>query len=462
VRLAHIQGASQILVFLPFILLWIVAAFGTVASLFRGAKRLSRWLSAPLLGASLFLGLSYGWASPDISRTLTEMLLPGGIAFLAAGALMGWNGVVVMGVAFALSWGILALGMGLMFGWRALGYGDSGSIDLGQLLQDFSALTQAHALPWQINNDWSVVGASVILLSYLVLNVMFLEPYLGDAARYFSAAPGNVGARREIRRQGVRTLENLHLCGEYDRIVVVAHSLGTVIAYDMLRAYFSDISNQIPVPAGDEQFDSLDRGEGDLPANGRYLIEQISRLVPAGEAQKPDGKRAWLVTDFVTLGSPLTHGPYLLLRHVKESRPYAAFRERVEQREYPVCPPLQSDGDGALTFQHPRGGRFFHHGALFGLTRWANLYFPLTELFWGDAIGGPVGGELFGSGVVDTRVSLRQDGGADFFTHTKYWDTSISDGGVSPHIEALRRAANLREPSPSGPARAVARERENA
>ena len=61
---------------------------------------------------------------------------------------------------------------------------------------------------------------------YLAINAAFLQPYLGDAARYFRNSPANVAVRRAIRKEAVDTLERLHNCGLYDRIIVVAHSLG--------------------------------------------------------------------------------------------------------------------------------------------------------------------------------------------------------------------------------------------
>ena len=99
---------------------------------------------------------------------------------------------------------------------------------------------------WSLNERYSAVIAFAIILIYLALYALFLQPFLGDAARYFRASPGNVTVRREIRRQAVNTLETLHKWGTYDRIVIVAHSLGTVVAYDMLRAYFSRICNDLP------------------------------------------------------------------------------------------------------------------------------------------------------------------------------------------------------------------------
>ncbi len=72
---------------------------------------------------------------------------------------------------------------------------------------------------------------------------MFLVPYLGDCARYLRDAPDNIETRNRIRQLGLEVLDDLHRrqsngAVRYDRIVVVAHSLGSVIAYDVLRAFF--------------------------------------------------------------------------------------------------------------------------------------------------------------------------------------------------------------------------------
>ena len=98
-----------------------------------------------------------------------------------------------------------------------------------------------------------------MIVLYFALNALFLQSYLGDAARYFRNSPGNVTVRREIRKEAVDTLDALHASGKYDRIIVVAHSLGTVVAYDMLRAYFSRICNNLPDPAAlGPQVDDVD------------------------------------------------------------------------------------------------------------------------------------------------------------------------------------------------------------
>ena len=51
--------------------------------------------------------------------------------------------------------------------------------------------------------------------------------------------------------------------GHYDRIVVVAHSLGTVVAYDMLRAYYSRVCDDLPpVDQLGTDFDEIDSAAG--------------------------------------------------------------------------------------------------------------------------------------------------------------------------------------------------------
>ena len=45
----------------------------------------------------------------------------------------------------------------------------------------------------------------------------------------------NVAARQTIREAGVDLLTKLHGSGNYDRIIVIGHSLGSVIGYDVLN-----------------------------------------------------------------------------------------------------------------------------------------------------------------------------------------------------------------------------------
>ncbi len=116
----------------------------------------------------------------------------------------------------------------------------------------------------------------------------------------------------------MNTLQTLHLSGDYDRIIVVAHSLGTVVAYDTPRAYYSRINKTLP-DCGNlgSDFDKVDRGTVDKSsarAKGREIIGRIAQLADAARRRIETGHpepgdanlRAWLVTDFITLASPLT------------------------------------------------------------------------------------------------------------------------------------------------------------
>ena len=111
-------------------------------------------------------------------------------------------------------------------------------------------------------------------------------------------------------------------------------------------------------------------------------------------------------------------------------------------------------GDGRLTFI--AGNRlYFHQGGLFGLTRWTNLYFPVSELLWGDAIGGPVA-PIFGRNIVDVPVYMNKLRDASLFARTRYWAVPPNlfahilywvlppkEGSEAPHIRALIDAINL-------------------
>ena len=323
--------------------------------------------------------------------------------------------------------------------------------------------------PWSFASDGSVLVAWLIVGFYLAsvagffrsylgddsaVGAPFLQIYLGDVASYFR----NSTAQRKIRKQAVETLDALHASGNYDRIIVVAHSLGTVIAYDMLRAYFGRICKSLPDPAvlGPE-VDDIDAKiikPEESPAekcilrnSAREIIRKIAAVRETGPelVGTPSKVTKWLVTDFVTLGSTLTHAYHLMCSGNSYEGLEVDFQRRVNGLEFPTCPPARRDDDGLLLFKNPATKkREFHHGAVFGLTRWTNLYFPPQQLLWGDAIGGPLN-PLFGSHIEDVKVYTYTPGHSAFFTHTSYWSIAYPDGRNAPHIQALRTAINLED-----------------
>lgn len=311
------------------------------------------------------------------------------------------------------------------------------------------------------------------LLLFLILNAAFLLTVVGDAARYYRASPDNIAVRRAIRARGVDILEGLHSATvrdankkeqyRYDRIIVVAHSLGSPISYDMLRGYWSAVATSLGDPFK-SPFDANSRDRQNSPADwdkwrkeGRELVGKFAHQpVPAG-AGRQSGKiyPRWAVTDFVTLGSPLAQAAFLMAEGTGDATLKQSLARKFEEREFPRCPSDPNQSSGILSSKSPGGDNKFDRGALFALTRWTNLYFPCKYVLWGDMVGGPVGfseaGEnLFGPGVKDVPVSgaPRQN----LMSHTHYWTTPNTKGvGCSRpakppcYLRALREAVNLRD-----------------
>ncbi|MBS0124708.1 hypothetical protein [Thetidibacter halocola] len=294
----------------------------------------------------------------------------------------------------------------------------------------------------------------------------------GDVARYVKALPPNVARRQEIRQTGVDLLDRLIKSGEYDRIVVVAHSLGSIVAYDILAMLFARYNTQ------------LDDGDPDeMQQPERHALEEMIRAAAAGgaldldafqdqQAKAQDEARAqgagWIVTDFVTLGAPLAHAEFLMA----ESR--EDMRARQESRLLPTCPPvLEYDGTTKLAHftyaggrdRDPQDRRLPHHAALFAYTRWTNLYSPEKAILTGDLISGPVA-EVFGlktdtgvlRGIRDIAVLPALDAAGkvapghrrSFFSHNNYWaldkGTETGRAAVPHHIAELRKAVRILQP----------------
>jgi hypothetical protein len=431
----RLLGDAHAMIFVFLLIIAIAAGLATLAAVWKSAIRLAIWSFAVcIVAGTLFKVALHFENAPMFSRigateAVTNLLLPSMGAAAACVALMG------------IRWGLIGFAITMAASYAAL------ELVLAFFVQSFSDAYFNGWLPWSISSFWSSLAAWFFIAVYLALYAAFLQPYLGDAARYFRNAPGNTAVRRKIRKDAVDTLEKLHTRGNYDRIIVVAHSLGTVVAYDMLRAYYSRIcSNFAATSSFAGRFTDLDNGRlnaSAAAAEGRDCIRHMADLANSAPPSAASGApSAWLVTDFVTLGSPLTHAHYLMCDGRTEAEIERDFERRAHEREFPTCPPRMLDGDLRLTFQPPTGPRLFHHGGQFALTRWTNLYFPVSQVFWGDAIGGAVS-PVFGDWVKDVAVSTRQTGGVSFFTHTAYWKTDCSEKREAPHLAALRSAINL-------------------
>jgi len=80
-----------------------------------------------------------------------------------------------------------------------------------------------------------------------------------------------------------------------------------------------------------------------------------------------------------------------------------------------------------------------HHGGLFAITRWTNLFFPSSRLgLRGDPIGGPLS-SVFGSWIKD--ISLVQ--ASRTFAHSLYVKRSVEPRAVQNLRMALRLDRSL-------------------
>ncbi len=280
----------------------------------------------------------------------------------------------------------------------------------------------------------------------------FVLGFIGDAARYLEPTSDNVARRQEIRQAGADLLEALHAGGRYQRIVVFGHSLGSVIAYDILANSWARMSRRREEDDGPATLrgralldleDLLNPRPG--PAHDPPGAERIQEMQHAAWAEHRDNGFSWLVTDFVTAGSPLTHARWLLnLDRV------TTFDALVEERTLPTSPPqteAQPTGTpgrlrSAFTFTHayPNEDRLGsrsvphpNHAAVFALTRWTNLYFPWRGGFSGDPIGGPLR-DTFGKWIVDIPLEPSPRGVA----HNLYLRPTSAT-----HVESLRKALQL-------------------
>ncbi|MBX2875536.1 MAG: hypothetical protein KTR30_25690 [Saprospiraceae bacterium] len=272
---------------------------------------------------------------------------------------------------------------------------------------------------------YSLLGTSILIgLQRTLIS------YIGDAARYLTPNPSNIRERQAIRHEGIALLKKLHEPDEkgekqYDRIVVVGHSLGSVIAYDIIT-YLWTYYNQTYAPdkgVDAKHFDAVKQAADQLEAavETSQTAETIAQLrevyresqVACWKALRAAGN-PWLITDLVTLGSPLAHGAFLLSDSEDD------FRERKEERELLTCPPLQEQ-DKYYYWSFKSKRNFLHHAAAFAPTLWTNIYYP------GDFIGGPLE-KAMGVGIKDVEASY--EGGFQSIvskfspvTHISYWLT---------------------------------------
>lgn len=270
---------------------------------------------------------------------------------------------------------------------------------------------------------------------YGIVNIFFrrvMTQYVGDAGRYFMPDPQNIDVRYRIRSRGLELLRRLHDGKKYSRIIVVGHSLGSVIGYDLLRLLWPEYSKPdsvVEVVDREALERAMDMVDDFATGKTRLDAEAFQRLQSKCLDQQNQAGLQWRVSDFITIGSPLPYIDYLTPRNVR-------LNTSVPEREFPSCPPV-ADENGHIFYRDQLSGMpILHHAALFAVTRWTNLYFDT------DPIGGPAC-NVFRNYVVKTQgygkgssfVTTEGTGGIldkllpERFSllfslggHTKYWD----------------------------------------
>ena len=307
-----------------------------------------------------------------------------------------------------------------------------------------------------------------------------LTETLADASRWFAPSPKDIPERDRIRRLGLDLLAALHGKDEdgkqkYGRIVVVGHSLGSVIAYDIIRLAYDqlrqpDSAASTGDPASDQpaawHFDFQSR---DITNESR--LSEYQHFQRQLHAEQRSMGVPWLVTDLITLGSPITHA------HDLWTSKTADFATRRAENEYPSCPPIGEfqhsecrrarrgraaivGADSPIAFYRTReeGPLIAHEASPFASTRWTNLYFPMTWWLAGDPVGGPLR-DVVGPGVRDLPVQLstrsRRRSLLPVVAHTWYWrrdpklprkEAKADDG----HRDAVLRLKQVIDLDPGG------------
>lgn len=346
-------------------------------------------------------------------------------------------------------------------------------------------------------------GGLSLVAAWFVSNILVKR--FGDVVRYTKAEPPNVARREEIRRKGVKFLQSLidqkadkkHPDDPdvpyYDRIVVVAHSLGTIVAYDILSECFAANARALADGLPDdtrqtaraelEEFIRHSLGIDAMGAAPDALdVDRFQQLQDAARREMNAMGGTWQVSDFITLGSPLTHAEFLMADSQQD------LRARQKERMLATCPPaLEYDGrTGHRHFSYRAGDvagigtlsaaeqsldeesadyqfayaalpRWPHHAAVFAYTRWTNIFSQHRLIVTGDIVSGPLqeqfgmdGKERYFCGIKDVAVmpKLTPDGNRPdpahkrrFVSHNDYW---AMDGGT----ERRKNAFDARSPDP--------------
>lgn len=270
-----------------------------------------------------------------------------------------------------------------------------------------------------------IVGTGLFATAITFVVVNFLGGWVTssfvDVIRYLDTSPRSYGVRHEIRKGIVDLLQALHASGKYQRIVIVAHSLGSYIAHDGITFLWGTMNNRHAGAPGPGMGTAVPAGLKELEQSASDLAtewETDPRAAPSRQHQAAywgaqrdlwrgirENGNPWLITDLITLGSPMYFAERLYTKN------HDQFSQRVKATEFPTCPPESDpatynnihETSRYFSYRTFTGRRVLYHGAPFAVVRWTNMWFPAHFWFFGDWFGGPLI-PLYGAGIKDIRL----------------------------------------------------------
>lgn len=238
----------------------------------------------------------------------------------------------------------------------------------------------------------------------------------------------------------------------YSRIVLVGHSLGAVVAYDLLQHFWGDAGPNHSQKKLDqavlvelEALDAFVKGTwpGELSSEKPQKVDLDAFQNAQSRVFKAlvDTNHGWRISDFVTIGSPLVHSEFLISDNRRSLR-----REFIE-RFRSASPPRPDYPSQSMLYEYAQA-TYVHFAAPFSAVRWNNLYDYCWFPFGGDIVSGPVS-DVFGPGIRERHVRIRRARVLwplnRAFTHTLYWQWphGVESEKVPDYIRELREAMRL-------------------
>src|SRR5215471_3917574 len=288
--------------------------------------------------------------------------------------------------------------------------------------------------------DWQWLLAVAAVAITALVHRMGTSTF-GRVVRYTRADPDNISARAAVRDRGLKLLRALHDGPHYKRIIIAAHSLGTMLAHDLLSYFWAEREAARTVQEGTGEFAALCKLEHAATqlegastdaarlkayfAAQRELRRRLADRPAPTAANQPDPR--WLISDLVTFGSPLTHAEFLIAsdradlearkaaRELPQSPPYREVLDPnvLERAQATEAMPIAKPADQTRLMSYPLVNAadvwMLHHAAPFAAVRWTNVYDPASLVFFGDVIGGPLG-PVLGPAIIDVDLKARRGG----------------------------------------------------